>query len=82
MASVFGPRNILPITFFERKNKKKTLVNKAQTHGHLSVSTYLKKPSKISITSKTQDGDNSESLNKLILNKILVPCDIYRSHLS
>ena len=36
--------------------------------------------SKISVTFKTQDGDNSESLNKLILNKIIVPCDMYRSH--
>ena len=33
--------------------------------------------SEISVTFKTQDGDNSESLIKLILNKILVPCDIW-----
>ena len=39
-----------------------------------------KRLSKISVTFKTQDGDNSESLNKLILNKIIVPCNIYRSH--
>ena len=41
--------------------------------------TNLARLSKISVTFKTQDGVNSESLNKLILNKIIVPCDIYRS---
>ena len=34
----------------------------------------------MSVIFKTQDGGNSENLNKLILNKIIVPCDIYRSH--
>ena len=38
-----------------------------------------KRLSKISVTFKTQDGDNSESFKKLKLNKIIVPCDIYRS---
>ena len=41
-----------------------------------------KRLSKISVTFKTHNGDSCECFKKLISNKIIVPCDVYRSNLS
>ena len=41
-----------------------------------------KRLSKNSVTFKTHNGDNCECFKKIILKKVIVPCDIYMSYLS
>jgi len=58
------------------------VINISSVHFVMSNQILVKRLSKIPVTFKTHNGDNFECFKKLVLSKVIVPCDIYRSNLS